>query len=77
MPSNTDNITLAAPRPVRLSNFSIHLPSPHRQYPRRIASTPADSVDKLLSADSALDDDPLTHLDPEKSPKASPRASPR
>jgi hypothetical protein len=79
MPSNTDNITLVAPRPVRLSNFSIHLPSPNRQHhPRRIASTPADSVDRLLSADSPLDDDPLIHLDPEsKSPKASPRASPR
>ena len=78
MPSSTDNITLVAPRPVRLSNFSIHLSSPHRQHPRRIASTPADSVDRFFSADSPLDDDPLIHLDPDsKSPKVSPRASPR
>lgn len=78
MPSNTDNVTLVAPRPVRLSNFSIHLPSPHRQHPLRIASAPADPDDKLYSADSPLDDDALLHLDPDsKSPKASPRASPR
>ena len=77
MPSNTDNITLVAPRPVRLSNFSIHIPSPHRQHTFRITSTPADS-DRLFSADPPLDDDPLIHLDPESiSPKASPRASPR
>ncbi len=78
MPSNTDNVTLVAPRPVRLSNIAIHLPSPHRQHPLRIASTPADPVDRLYSADSPLDDDALLHLDPDsKSPKASPRASPR
>jgi hypothetical protein len=78
MPSNTDNITLVAPRPVRLSNFSIHLPSPHRQHPLRIASTPADPDERLFSADSPIDDDALLHLDPDsKSPKASPRASPR
>jgi hypothetical protein len=78
MPSNTDNITLVAPRPVRLSNFSIHLPSPHRQYPLRIASAPTDPDDKLYPADSALDDDALLHLDPDsKSPKVSPRASPK
>ncbi|KAI0282205.1 hypothetical protein BGY98DRAFT_956279 [Russula aff. rugulosa BPL654] len=78
MPSNTDNITLVAPRPVRLTNFSIHLPSPHRQYPLRIASAPTDPDDRLYSADSPLDDDALLHLDPDsKSPKASPRASPR
>ncbi|KAH9998163.1 hypothetical protein BJV74DRAFT_825791 [Russula compacta] len=82
MPSNTDNITLVAPRPVRLSNFSsnfsIHLPSPHRQHTLRIASAPTDPVDRLFSADSPLDDDALLHLDPDsKSPKASPRASPR
>ncbi|KAH9966415.1 hypothetical protein BC827DRAFT_1175639 [Russula dissimulans] len=78
MPSNTDNITLVAPRPVRLSNFSIHFPPPHRQHPLRIASTPADPVDRLFLADSPLDDDPLLHLDPDsKSPKASPRSSPR
>jgi hypothetical protein len=75
MPSNTENITLVAPRPVRLSNFSIHLPSPHRQHPLRIASTPTDTDDRV---DSPLDDDALLHLDPDsKSPKASPRASPR
>ncbi|KAI0295567.1 hypothetical protein BC826DRAFT_1008463 [Russula brevipes] len=78
MPSNADNITLVAPRPVRLSNFSIHLPSPHRQHTLRIASTPADPVDRLFSADSPLDDDPLLLLDSDsKSPKVSPRASPR
>ena len=78
MPANTDNITLVAPRPVRLSNFSIHLPSPHRQHPLRIASTPADPDERLFSADSPIDDDALLHLDPDsKSPKASPRASPR
>ena len=78
MPSNTDNITLVAPRPVRVSNFSIHLPSPHRQHPLRIASAPTDPDDRLYSADSPLDDDALLHLDPESmSPKASPRASPR
>ncbi|KAF8503784.1 hypothetical protein F5888DRAFT_1607284 [Russula emetica] len=77
MPSNTDNITLVAPRPVRLSNFSIHLPSSHRQHPLRIASAPADPDDRLYST-SPLDDDALLHLDPDsKSPKASPRASPR
>jgi hypothetical protein len=77
MPSNTDNITLVAPRPVRLSNFSIHIPSPHRQHTFRITSTPADP-DRLFSADPPLDDDPLIHLDSESiSPKASPRASPR
>ncbi|KAI9446685.1 hypothetical protein H4582DRAFT_1907584 [Lactarius indigo] len=71
MPSNTDNITLVAPRPVRLTNFSIHLPSPHRHHSLRITSTPADPVDPL-------DDDPLIHLDPDSlSPKTSPRASPR
>ncbi|KAH9004897.1 hypothetical protein EDB86DRAFT_2880306 [Lactarius hatsudake] len=68
MPSNTDNITLVAPRPVRLANFSIHLPSPHRHHSLRIISTPADTVD-------SLDDD---YLDPDSlSPKTSPRASPR
>jgi hypothetical protein len=78
MPSNTDNITLVAPRPVRLSNFSIHLPSPHRQHPLRIASAPEDPDDRLHSADSPLDDDALLYLDTDsKSPKASPRASPR
>jgi hypothetical protein len=78
MPSNTDNITLVAPRPVRLSNFSIHLPSAHRQHPLRIASTPADPDERLFSADSPIDDDALLHLDLDsKSPKASPRASPR
>ena len=71
MPSNTDNITLVAPRPVRLANFSIHLPSPHRHHSLRITSAPADSVEPL-------DDDPLIHLDPDSlSPKSSPRASPR
>ncbi|KAH9981527.1 hypothetical protein BGW80DRAFT_1163240 [Lactifluus volemus] len=71
MPSNTDNITLVAPRPVRLSNFSIHIPSPHRQHTFRITSTPADP-DRLFSADPPLDDDPLIHLDSESiSPKAS------
>ncbi len=71
MPSNTDNITLVAPRPVRLANFSIHLPSPHRHHSLRITSTPADPVDPL-------DDDSLIHLDPDSlSPKTSPRASPR
>ncbi|KAI0256466.1 hypothetical protein BJV78DRAFT_1164568 [Lactifluus subvellereus] len=78
MPSNTDNITLVAPRPVRLSNFSIHIPSPHRQHTLRITSTPADPVDRLFSADLPLDDDPVIHLDPDSiSPKTSPRASPR
>jgi hypothetical protein len=71
MPSNTDNITLIAPRPVRLANFSIHLPSPHRHHSLRITSTPADPVEPL-------DDDSLIHLDPDSlSPKTSPRASPR
>ncbi|KAI9465976.1 hypothetical protein BJY52DRAFT_1238552 [Lactarius psammicola] len=71
MPSNTDNITLVAPRPVRLANFSIHLPSPHRHHSLRITSTPADPVDPL-------DDDSLIHLDSDSlSPKTSPRASPR
>ncbi len=71
MPSNTDNITLVAPRPVRLANFSIHLPSPHRHHSLRITSTPADPVEPL-------DDDTLVHLDPDSlSPKTSPRASPR
>ncbi|KAI9458026.1 hypothetical protein F5148DRAFT_1221490 [Russula earlei] len=78
MPSNSDNITLVAPRPVRLSNFSIHIPSPHRQHPLRIASTPADPVERLFPIDSPLDDDPLLHLDSDsKSPKTSPRSSPR
>lgn len=71
MPSNTDHITLVAPRPVRLANFSIHLPSPHRHHSLRITSTPADPVEPL-------DDDSLIHLDPDSlSPKTSPRASPR
>ena len=77
MPSNTntDNITLVAPRPVRVSNFAIHIPSPHRQHPLRITSTPADPDERV---DSPLDDNALLHLDPDsKSPKASPRASPR
>ena len=66
MPSNTDNLTLIAPRPVRLANFSIHLPSHHSL---RITSTSADPVEPL-------DDD--SHLDPDSlSPKTSPRASPR
>ncbi len=78
MPSNTDNVTRVAPRPVRLSNFAIHIPSPHRQHPLRIASAPADPDDRLYSPESPLDDDALLHLDPDsKSPKASPRASPR
>ena len=71
MPSNTDNVTLVAPRPVRLANFSIHLPSPHRHHSLRITSTPADPGEPL-------DDDSLNHLDPDSlSPKTSPRASPR
>jgi hypothetical protein len=64
MPSNTDNITLVAPRPVRLSNFAIHLPSLHRQHPLRIASAPSKiQMTDCISADSPLDDDALLHLD--------------
>ncbi|KAI0273788.1 hypothetical protein BC834DRAFT_229645 [Gloeopeniophorella convolvens] len=78
MPSNPDNITLVAPRPVRLANFSIHLPSPHRPHSLRITSAPAEPVDRRRSADGVLDDDPPTHREPDSiSPKASPRASPR
>ncbi|KAI0306785.1 hypothetical protein B0F90DRAFT_1693229 [Multifurca ochricompacta] len=74
MPSTTDNTTLVAPRPIRLSNFSIHLPSPHRPHSLRITSTPADPGDRLYSVDPPLDDD---YFPDSISPKASPRASPR
>jgi hypothetical protein len=63
MPSNTDNITLVAPRPVRLANFSIHLPSPHRRHSLRV-----DPLD-----DDHLDPDSLS---PKSSPRASPRSAP-
>ena len=63
MPSNTDNITLVAPRPVRLANFSIHLPSPHRHHSLRV--DPSD--------DDHLDPDSLS---PKSSPRASPRSAP-
>ena len=78
MPSNTENITLVAPRPVRAPTFLFTSRPPTVNIPFEVASAPADPDDRYVFHRLPLDDDALLHLDPDSmSPKASPRASPR